>query len=149
MQTGLTTTHPAIIFGNITEALSAKWLASNLKYSLTHIYRMGADPQTNGEARRSPIHMIEIIITELVNRGRKELAVKIVDRLCRLLGGRFVSVETVKADKITLAEELLDNVSALAAYTKTMQDPSATIDEKAEAKRRLLEDIEQDWSFIK
>ena len=140
-------THPAILFGLVVKELGAKTTASLITCGLTHVYKQAADPQTNGELRASIFEKTRKVLLATMEKN-PGLARRIADFFCRACDGHFTPNSYVKSDKSTLPEELLDNIEALAEYTKVMQDKTATEEDKAAAKRILLEEIEQDWDLI-
>jgi len=138
-------TDATVLFGMATDFIGHKVMASDLNFHVSTVYKMAASKKTNGETRKSPLLHTAIILINLVKNGNRALAVRIVDFFCRLLDGRFVPNKPTKADKITLSDELLDNIPALSHYTETMKNPNATIEQKLAVKRALFDEIEQDF----
>ena len=144
MSPAVATTHPSDLFAAAVQSISAKAMADVLACGKTHIYKQAANPAQSGEARTSFIEKAERMFTALMEKN-PALAQIIADRFCRICGGTYVADRHVKADKSTLAEELLDNLPALSSYTEIMADPMATIEQKLAAKRALFYEIEQDF----
>ena len=140
----IATTHPSDLFSQAVQSITADSMARLLSCGKTHVYKQAAHPEKNGEARTSFIEKAERMLEALMKKN-PVLAQTIADRFCRICGGKFVSDTKIHADKVTLAEELLDNIPAFARYTEIMKDPFATSEEKQAVKRELFEEIEQDF----
>ena len=136
--------HPADLFCEAVQAISAQAMANVLKCGKTHIYKQASRPDQKGESRISFIEKAERMLAAVMDKN-PVLAQTIADRFCRICGGKFVSNTLAVADKDTLFDELLDNLPALSYYTETMKNPNATLEEKRAAKRALFGEIEQDF----
>jgi len=78
--------------------------------------------------------------------GVDDIAMAAVDRQARIVGCTL-RVNRPVADKATIAEELLDNLPALAAYQEAARSgqPIEVIRQKA---RALIKEIEEDLSLM-
>jgi len=114
-------TDPAEVFTSIKDALGVTFFTRTFAYSKTHIYRWCASKNTNEETRKNPLHILEIIIGELMNRGYKNIAIATVDRLARIVGGEL-SFRNAVPDKDSFLAETLDVNLATARFHAMAND---------------------------
>lgn len=144
MNPAIARTHPSDLFDQAVQTITAKTMGDILGCGYTHIRKQASHPDRNGEARTSFIEKIERMFAALMEKS-PTFARTLCDRICRVCKGKFVPDTGSKADKKTLAEELLDNIPAFSAYTEIMRDPNATFEEKQAAKLILIDELEQDF----
>lgn len=132
-------------------ALTPKWMTKNLSYSLTHIYRMAAHENTTEAKRRDPFCMAELIIKGLVDMGQKRLAVAIVDRMAKAVGGEL-SFRNVTPDKDSFLEETLDTNEAVARFhikgQELLKDNMGSIENVRAAKKRAHIQIDEEFKAL-
>lgn len=133
------------------QALTPSWMTKKLGYSLTHIYRMAANKQTNEEKRRDPFCMAELIIKGLVDMGQKKLAVAIVDRLARAVGGEL-SFRNVEPDKDSFLEEILDINTAVSQFGEKAQGllktGSCSLEDVRDAKKEIHRQADEAYNAL-
>jgi len=123
-------------------------LTTIFKISPRQIARWACDPDYTDSSQRNPIDRYEILLKKLVDLGVDDIAMAAVDRQAKIVGCTL-RIKAVYPDKKTLAEELLDNLPALAEYQEAARpgsnQPVAVIREKA---RALIREIEDDLALI-
>ncbi len=145
-------TDPAAIFTGIKDALGITFLTKTIQCSRTHAYRLCASSKTNEETRKNPLHIIEIIVKELMDRGYKSIAVALVDRLAKIVGGEL-SFRNAKPDKDSFLAETLDVNSATSQFhikaQKHLAHGSFSEEEVRAAKKDAHQQIDEAYAAFK
>ncbi len=110
--------------------------------------RWSADPRYTASSQPNPLDRLLDLEDRLMDLGKEEIARGAVDLQARVVGCVLRELSPT-SDKKTIAEELLDNIPALAAYTEAAREdsgqPLAVIREKAQV---LIREIEEDLAMI-
>ena len=123
-------------------------LTKLFKVGPRQIDRWACDPDFTESSQRNPLDRYESLLKKLMDLGVDDIAMAAVDRQARIVGCTL-RVNRPVADKATIAEVLLDNLPALAAYQEAARpgsgQPIEVIRQKA---RALIKEIEEDLSLM-
>ena len=124
--------------------VGAKTLSQQTGASLTHIYRMAADPKFNGEIRNHTFEQAYRVAKEMTQKGLKEAVFVSISKIVyHLLKCKMVPLTSVP-DKDTAFEEHIDMSQAtadLAAIGNMYLTGKATKDQLHEAEYQAYREI--------
>lgn len=133
-------------YAALKKILGKNKLTTFFSVSPRQIDRWSCDPDYSASARRNPMDRYEGLLKKLMELGREDIARAAVDRQARIVACSLISNSAVP-DKLTLQEELLDNLPALANYQEAQinREPPAVI---RQAACRVIDEILQDLTFV-
>jgi len=139
-------TDPSEVFTSIKDALGVTFFTRTFAYSKTHVYRWCASKNTNEETRKNPLHILEIIIKELMDKGYENVAIATIDRLARIVGGELCFRNAIP-DKNSFLAETLDVNSATARFhtiaNEHLSSGAYSIEEVRAAKKYAHQQIDE------
>jgi hypothetical protein len=148
MCSNLPPTTPHELYEESRAALTRRSLMRIYNKSQTEVYRWCRNPldrergiQT--DAANSPLECLVLHIRELIDAGRIDLARAARDILNREIGDECFPKDSVKPDKATVEEELLDTYPCVIRFHQAIRDgdsPDITEGLCRQAKRELDED---------
>jgi hypothetical protein len=86
------------------------------KVSPRQIDRWACDPDFAESSQRNPMDRYETLLKKLMELGAVDVARSVVDRQASIVGCGLVENTEICPDKATLADELLDDLPALADF---------------------------------
>jgi hypothetical protein len=121
-------------------------LTSLFKVGHRQIDRWASDTDSS---QRNPLDKIESLLKKLMALGADDIAWATVDRMAKIVGCTMRVKVNVRPDKRSLAEELLDNLPALAEYQEVARPGSRAPVQVVRAKAMsLIREIEEDLALI-
>ncbi len=84
--------------------------------------RWSADAAMTEYTAKNPIMRLGITLEKLMEKGKVEFARSCVDSLARTVRCYLVAEEVATPDKPTIAEEMLDDIQAIAAFHKSIDE---------------------------
>ena len=99
------------------------------------------NPTLSADVKRNPIDRLETLLSELDDRGYREVAKSALRILAGAINCRVVDRTEVVPDKDTIWEEIVDDLPCLVAYQKALQgtDLEEVDRAKADLDRELAE----------